>query len=313
MRLILILFFSFYSFISQARDFNSHNNESQRSVKAKLFSLVYKNKLKELEEIFIYGNKEKRKVYKKYINSKNSKGITPVFNAIKNNNFEIVNLLIDHGADLNIQDEEGYTPAFYAVQNSGLKILEFLIEHGVDLNVQDKQSNTLICHIAEMKRNAFNIVSSIRINESIFHFLVDNGASTDTLCYDLEITPLHGALLTKSKDLIDKVIDSTTFFDKSDSRFFLLPIHIAAWQGLDYAIDSICEKAPETINTQDSWGWTPLHYAFWKQNNEAVESLLKCGADLNIKNDRGQTAQDTVHGEIKAKYRHFIEKILEQY
>ena len=46
------------------------------------------------------------------------------------------------------------------------------------------------------------------------------------------------------------------------------------------------------VNDTDGFKNTPLHYAVWLKNIEAVESLLKNGADLSMKNHKNFTALD---------------------
>ena len=54
---------------------------------------------------------------------------------------QIINYLIDSGAEINAQAPDGKTALMYAVGNSRLKIVEFLVSTGASLTITDHQGN----------------------------------------------------------------------------------------------------------------------------------------------------------------------------
>lgn len=64
-----------------------------------------------------------------------------LFEAVENEDFELVKWLIDTGENLDEQDEEGRTPLMAAVQINNLEIVKLLLDKGADLNVRD---NTML-------------------------------------------------------------------------------------------------------------------------------------------------------------------------
>ena len=65
------------------------------------------------------------------------------------------------------------------------------------------------------------------------------------------------------------------------------------------------ENYEELINSRDSSGLTPLHYAILMGNDEIIENLMKKGGDLNIQDDNGETPYDIASSKQK--------KILDQF
>ena len=56
-----------------------------------------------------------------------------------------MNILLSHGADVNLRDSNGNTPLMYRVRKRFDKdILTILMDHGADINAQDKQGNTAL-------------------------------------------------------------------------------------------------------------------------------------------------------------------------
>ena len=65
--------------------------------------------------------------------------------------YNIAKLLLDHGADPNIQNEYGYTALIYTSLHGYLDIVKLLLEHGADVNIQNEVGNTAL-HLARTKK-----------------------------------------------------------------------------------------------------------------------------------------------------------------
>ncbi len=64
----------------------------------------------------------------------------PLFNAIFFGNFELTKLLIENGANVNLQDHCGTTPlhcAIRAVAGNKEQIIKLLLDNGADLKIRD--------------------------------------------------------------------------------------------------------------------------------------------------------------------------------
>ena len=55
---------------------------------------------------------------------------------------DIVPLLIEKGAEINLKDDEGRTALFYAIWCCKVKVIETLINHGADINIVDRKGYT---------------------------------------------------------------------------------------------------------------------------------------------------------------------------
>lgn len=77
-------------------------------------------------------------------NQKSKDKFSPLINACDKYrpNLEIIKLLFEYGADPNIQDNDGSTPLHIAVRNDSSEITELLLTNGADPNIQDNMGNT---------------------------------------------------------------------------------------------------------------------------------------------------------------------------
>ncbi|XP_012942833.1 uncharacterized protein LOC101855746 [Aplysia californica] len=66
-------------------------------------------------------------------------------------------------------------------------------------------------------------------------------------------------------------------------------LHTAATQGSRDLMAPLLVSPDSSVNVQDSFGWTPLHYAVRGKHKQAVDWLLFLGADVNIKNNEDKT------------------------
>ncbi len=63
----------------------------------------------------------------------------------------LVELLIDHGADVNAKCDQGQTPLHHAIMNGQLKAIHVLIDHGANVNVPDKKKMRLLAYVKPIK------------------------------------------------------------------------------------------------------------------------------------------------------------------
>ena len=79
------------------------------------------------------------------VNARTCSGQTSLFIAITFGQLQIAKLLVSNNADLNIKDNIlGNSPLHVAVSMGNIKTIEFLINNGADLNIQNMKGDTPI-------------------------------------------------------------------------------------------------------------------------------------------------------------------------
>jgi len=73
---------------------------------------------------------------------------TPLHQACAMNKADLVKILIDNGAKVNLLNREGWPPMFSAVRSGNAEVVAYLINHGAFLNVKDPRTGGTELHMA---------------------------------------------------------------------------------------------------------------------------------------------------------------------
>jgi len=77
-----------------------------------------------------------------------SHGTTPLILAVKENRYEILNMLLQNGANVDSKDSECQTALMHAAMIGCRKSLKILIENNADVSLTDKEGKTALMHAA---------------------------------------------------------------------------------------------------------------------------------------------------------------------
>ena len=144
-----------------------------------------------------------------HLNTKNIEGDTPLFFAVLKGNLEVVKLLVECGAIINIQNNSGDTPLMYAVSKGFEAIAKYLIEAGADVNVQnEKGDNALILAFnsgakSNLKSVYDNIITLLIESETDLSIVNKNECSAITYAIIYNNIDILKMILKKTEDLSD--------------------------------------------------------------------------------------------------------------
>merc|ERR1712029_50259 len=177
---------------------------------------------------------------------------TPLHQACLKCHYTSVELLLDHGANVNVKDKVNATPLHIALREGvmGSKIAKLLIEKGAKVNVIGGIMERTPLHQA-----------CTNGNEATIQLLLDHGANVNVEDNE-NITPLHVALR-------ERVIGS----DRNCSRIAKLLIEKGANVN---AVGGVLER-------------TPLHEACLTGKKTAVQLLLGHGGNVYVQDKENKT------------------------
>ena len=200
-----------------------------------------------------------------------STGLTTLMEVAKiDENPELIEALIEHGADVNAKDFAGTTVLMYAsVYNNNPAIIETLIKHGADINAKDRQGRTALILAITNDKDVTTIDT-----------LIANGANVNDKFIHNSTALYLAASISSYTEVIETLINHGAIVRADD-----LCAAAASTRNLAI-IEKIAQHLPD-INEQDDDGDTGLMAAVYNSNPQAVETLLKLGADINIKNNNG--------------------------
>ena len=172
------------------------------------------------------------------LNAKDKYGWTPLIRAVYNQNLEIVNFLIENGADLEAKNIHGY-PAVCICEN--VYIMEPLILAGADVTIADRDRQTpfykffRLCREAKLLDHNFDINSFLPVLQRMLYsggYVMTQINEENALHVSLAVASELGAspafiwLLTNFKLLILLCAFRSVFGFGKNSHFHYLPKEI---------------------------------------------------------------------------------------
>ncbi|MDD2716362.1 MAG: ankyrin repeat domain-containing protein [Candidatus Wallbacteria bacterium] len=87
-----------------------------------------------------------------------------LFEDYSRNKIQMLNFLLERGADINKINADGLTPLMYASKHSTLEVIEFLIKKGSAVNSTDNEGKTALFYACENYRNYGQIIDLLVAN-----------------------------------------------------------------------------------------------------------------------------------------------------
>ena len=247
-----------------------------------------------------------------YVNSIGGLNHTPLAAALHKRHLFIANLLIRHGATMDVRGYERRT-LLHAASAGGLTdVVRWLLEHGADVDsLQDGLSTPLSIAAANGHLDAARILLDHGANpnaasddgQTPFHqasenghietlrLLVERGADINAKDWS-NSTPLHLASSGGSTQLAWFLIMCGADVD-AQNESHSTPLHLASSGGQTETVRLLI-KHGASVNACDGNQSTPLHLASSAGSIETVRLLLEEGADVHARDDEGQTSYQIV-------------------
>ena len=221
--------------------------------------------------------------------------------AAQNGNKDVVINLLSTGMlniDCGIWNRWSQSPLFFAVYNGHKDMVQLLLDKGADINTVNIFGRTPLHHAAEYgKIDAAGLLISLGAKpqltkaaanrqEKIINGLLQAGVDPD-------ITDLHGQTALMHASILGhmNVVKILLQWGANPNKEDLqgqTPLHKAAiWGCKNVAIQLIFAGAE--LNKTDLWGQTPLLVAVGNNKKEIVQLLVDSGADQTIARENGTT------------------------
>ena len=250
--------------------------------------------------------------------SLDSGGFTPLLYAARENCIACVNVLLEHGADINLPDPDGVSPLHLAIMNSNLDLAKALIEAGADVDQWDVFGEAPLFTALGLEGRRRGGPSSIDAanetdSEALVRLLLERGANPNQqLTYHPAnvrgatntrgATPLMRAAVNGDLETVKLLLAHG-----ADAKLYMAdretPIHgvLAGRAPEKRAMEMIkvLHDAGTDVNVvalinheEEIRGGSALHFAVRKRYKEVIKQLASYGIDMNAVDQDGLTALD---------------------
>lgn len=215
---------------------------------------------------------------------------THIFKAVVDNQTEIVEKLLESGANINETDEKGRTLLMLAALYNQKDTFNLLINKNSSIDLQDNEGKNALHHAVKPYYNTTKTIEELHTektkNQEIIKKLVDLGLPINTKD-NAGQTPLILACKHENKEAINILINNNEIeIDLQDNNGKTAIMYATIFQNFD--IIKMLLNYNANINLLDKENDTPLMYAVMLKNLSILELLLKEKANPNIKNNKGQ-------------------------
>ena len=210
-------------------------------------------------------------------------GQTPIYRAIEHENIEAIDLLLDHGAKIDISDHQGRTPLHIAaMKNNAALVLKFL-ELGANPNAKDYREKIPSQMTTDLEIEKLflekKVSSSIPFNElhSVYKEEISHLSDEDKNQFILFAALKYGSLKAITKALHKLSLDTISNLRDASGRNLL---HWAAIRDDPNIMRFLCRRNinPYAVNLK---GKIPLKEARSSQVIHLLrEEMRRCGDDL---------------------------------
>lgn len=268
------------------------------------------------------------KINSKNINIRDENGMTLLHISCLKNNFEITELLLKNGADVNAENNKYETPLHLITASiiDGAMITELLIKNGADINAKNNFGYTSL-HISCLKNylektkrlidygadvnikddyqeNTPLHFSCHKTNYEITELLIKNGANVNSQNRKLE-TPLYRLCLISCYKLSELVLPSgsediadgkITFIQNGniDQTVTYYYLYGNLYNSNFYKISQLLMKNGADINLKEENGITVLHEEARSlcelcDNNDRIDYILQNSTNIDVIDNNGLT------------------------
>ena len=209
----------------------------------------------------------------------NEDGLSALHQAVIEDCADVVSVLVENGANLNIKDADLWTPLHAAVACGNYDLVKYLIDFGASLIEINTDGNMPIDLIED------NEDIEVLLDES----MVDAGYTEEKLEDIRSVIP--NMMLEDLRDSLDDERDLNITGEHGETA-----CHIAAANGYLEVLEFLLDHGAR-FDIGDKDDWQPIHAAACWGHDKVIEVLVNHGADLEARTKDGETPYDLTEDE----------------
>ena len=188
--------------------------------------------------------------------------------ATVNGDLETIKVLLENGANRNLQDGDGKTPIVKAIECNNHDVIQFIIFSGINPNIQDYQFANSPLHWSIYEKNIEAAKLLLNYCHSIDVNLINHNQDT----------PLHLAVKSQEfNDIVHSLIEHHAKIDAKNCSS-LTPLMIATSHNNLKAVQILVSKGAN-LHIKDGNGKTCFDFAHKVNNQELVNYLYQASSE----------------------------------
>ncbi|ETO21257.1 ankyrin repeat protein, partial [Reticulomyxa filosa] len=241
---------------------------------------------------------------------------TPMFQAIRGGNVDIVDQLSQLGANLDLTDHKGNSLLHVAVEYNQFHVLEFLVRASDrDWNYQHKNNDGDTPFRLSVLKGHTECAKILTVFEQpttlkkALLLAVKNDRTPVSLLFIITviITIINNLSLLVNFIIVKYLLRDLKLNPNFQDKAMMTPLRWAAYLGFKQILkELLIHQADDPL---DDYGQNVVFYAAKKGHIECLDLLAKADADFNIRNNEGVTALEKACNKETAR---FIKKVREQ-
>ncbi|RTE68952.1 hypothetical protein BHE90_016671 [Fusarium euwallaceae] len=201
-------------------------------------------------------------------------GVTPLIAASAAGHTEVVKLLLEKGADITVANNDGLTPLIIASAAGHMEVVKLLLQKGAEIKVANNDGLTSL------------IAASAAGHMEVVKLLLEKGADI-TVANNDGLTPLIIASAAGHMEVVKLLLEKGADIRVANNDGLTLLIAASAAGHIEVA-KLLLEKGAD-VKVANNDGWTPLIIASAAGHIEVIKLLLEKGANIRVANNDGLT------------------------
>ncbi|KKK22567.1 hypothetical protein AOCH_004771 [Aspergillus ochraceoroseus] len=206
----------------------------------------------------------------------NSFKITPLHCAASRGNSDMVEFLLDSGADGNAVSRDGSTALHLATEYGQRKVMKILLHRPVNAQIANKEGAT-----------GPHLAVKTESDEATVALLVKNKVDVNTRNIHTGDTALHIAIEWRRLRIVLYLLDKGASINMTNENGFT-PLQLAVMVDNCEAISVLLQRRAQ-VETRSLSGFTALQLAAYANHWVAFDLLVIGGADINAWNKEGES------------------------
>jgi ankyrin repeat protein len=214
------------------------------------------------------------------VNKQDKEGQTALMYAIAKKNNAVMDAIIAKAPNFELKNKQGMTALWYAIENDDEGLVTKFLKAGANPNAEDKDGDVPLSFVSQK--------GNINIARILLSYKADIKAKSKKDGY----TPIMFAAQNADRKFIELLLKEGAEINAVDNKGMNSLYRAIGANKTDNFNCLIENKIAINLASTDGQGITPLMAAVYVKNKDMVESLIKKGADLNVKGPKGFTALD---------------------